>query len=152
MAIASLLLWWLFDRSKNGLGLAVLVTICACVVLQCLIYLGVYRYSCNYTFLLRLFSSREYPYPLQGWSLKFPRGRGVLIAKFLKENMNLPVSKNSRGWEGSNQRSILRGGVDIFGTTHFNSDLLHHPTTSYMYVTKNLLLSKVVCIYFRLSN
>ena len=43
MAIASFSLWWLFDRSKNGLGLAVLVTVCACAVLQFLIYLGVYR-------------------------------------------------------------------------------------------------------------
>lgn len=43
MAMSSLTLWWLFDRSKNGLGLAVLVTMCACVLLQGLIYLGVYR-------------------------------------------------------------------------------------------------------------
>lgn len=43
MAVASLILWWYFDRSKNGLGLAVVVTLFACTVLQCLIYLGVYR-------------------------------------------------------------------------------------------------------------
>lgn len=45
MAVASLLLWWLFDRSKNGLGLAVLVALCACAVLQSLIYLGVYKHG-----------------------------------------------------------------------------------------------------------
>lgn len=43
MAVASLILWWLFDRSKNGLGLAVLVTACTCAALQFLIYLGLYR-------------------------------------------------------------------------------------------------------------
>ncbi|XP_015773254.1 PREDICTED: insulin-induced gene 2 protein-like [Acropora digitifera] len=43
LAVSSLVLWWLFDRSKNGLGLAVLVTICFCAALQVIIYLGVFR-------------------------------------------------------------------------------------------------------------
>ena len=35
-------------------------------------------------YLIVLYNSRKYPYPLQGWSPEIPRGRGVLKAKILE--------------------------------------------------------------------
>ena len=40
---------------------------------------------------------------------KFQGGGGVLTAKIFKR------TEIRRGWEGSNQRTILGGGMDIFG-------------------------------------
>ena len=53
-------------------------------------------------------SSRKCPYPPLGWSLEILTGRGVSIANSLFK-LKIPVS-----WEGSNQRTILVGGMDNF--------------------------------------
>ena len=57
----------------------------------------------------------QYPYPPQGWSWEIPIGSGVWQKpKFLRESISR--TGNSRGWEGLNQKAILRGCMGIFWT------------------------------------
>lgn len=45
LAAMSIGLWWLFDRSRSGFGLGVVIAVLATVVTQLLVYNGVYRYT-----------------------------------------------------------------------------------------------------------
>ncbi|XP_072028651.1 insulin-induced gene 2 protein-like [Amphiura filiformis] len=45
LAAMSIGLWWLFDRSRSGFGLALSIAFLATLVTQLLVYQGVYRYT-----------------------------------------------------------------------------------------------------------
>lgn len=45
LAAMSLGLWWLFDRSRSGFGLALTIAFLATLITQLLVYKGVYRYT-----------------------------------------------------------------------------------------------------------
>lgn len=45
LAAMSLGLWWLFDRSRSGFGLALTIAFLATLITQLLVYKGVYRYG-----------------------------------------------------------------------------------------------------------
>ncbi|KAL5006594.1 hypothetical protein ScPMuIL_015400 [Solemya velum] len=45
LAAMSIGLWWLFDRSRSGFGLGVVIAVLATFVTQLLVYNGVYRYT-----------------------------------------------------------------------------------------------------------
>nr|UQJ81891.1 insulin-induced protein [Sinonovacula constricta] len=45
LALMSIGLWWLFDRSKSGFGLGVAIAMLATVLTQFLVYQGIYKYS-----------------------------------------------------------------------------------------------------------
>ena len=61
---------------------------------------------------------RKYPYPPQGWSLEILGGggeEGSQYPEFLKGSMELNWKfQGGQGWEGTNQRTILEEGMDIF--------------------------------------
>jgi len=45
LAVMSIGLWWLFDRSKSGFGLGVGIAVLATFLTQFLVYQGIYKYS-----------------------------------------------------------------------------------------------------------